>query len=78
MRFEGKSAAEALLGGGHYDGMLSNFGVTPPNFTYSNIVGGIGIVGAMSVTTSDWQTLSEYELTAEEIMALIMGAMNQP
>lgn len=58
--------------------MLSNFGVTPPNFTYSNIVGGIGIVGAMSVTTSDWQTLSEYELPAEEIMALIMGAMNQP
>lgn len=58
--------------------MLSNFGVTPPNFTYSNIVGGIGIVGAMSVTKSDWQTLSEYELPAEEIMALIMGAMNQP
>ena len=28
--------------------MLSNFGVTPPNFTYSNVLGGIGIVGALS------------------------------
>ena len=51
--------------------MLSNFGVTPPNFTYSNIVGGIGIVGAMSVTTSDWQTLSEFEMSAQDIMEIL-------
>ena len=58
--------------------MLSNFGVTPPNFTYSNIIGGLGIVGALSVNTTDWQLLSEYELSTEEIMALILGAMQQP
>ena len=51
--------------------MLSNFGVTPPNFTYSNIIGGIGIVGAMSVTTSDWQTLSEFEMSAQDIMEIL-------
>lgn len=32
--------------------MLSNFGVTPPNFTYSNILGGIGIVGGLSRTST--------------------------
>ena len=34
--------------------MLSNFGVTPPNFTYSNIIGGLGIVAGLSVVSSDW------------------------
>jgi hypothetical protein len=34
--------------------MLSNFGVTPPNFTYSNISGGLGIVAGLSVVSSDW------------------------
>jgi hypothetical protein len=33
--------------------MLSNFGVTPPNFTYSNIYGGLGVVGGLSYATSD-------------------------
>lgn len=28
--------------------LLSNFGVTPPNFTYSNILGGLGVVGGVS------------------------------
>ena len=28
--------------------ILANFGVTPPNFTYSNVSGGIGIVGGVS------------------------------
>lgn len=28
--------------------ILSNFGVTPPNFTYSNVSGGLGIVGGIS------------------------------
>lgn len=34
--------------------MLSNFGVTPPNFTYSNIVGGLGIVAGAAVAKTDW------------------------
>ncbi len=32
--------------------ILSNFGVTPPNFTYSNIEGGLGVVGGVSRTSS--------------------------
>lgn len=34
--------------------MLSNFGVTPPNFTYSNIYGGLGLVGGIAGVTTDW------------------------
>ncbi|MBO4475529.1 MAG: DUF4249 family protein [Bacteroidales bacterium] len=34
--------------------MLSNFGVTPPNFTYSNIDGGLGILAGISVTSTAW------------------------
>ena len=33
--------------------ILSNFGVTPPNFTYSNISGGIGIIGGISRFTPE-------------------------
>lgn len=32
--------------------MLSNFGVTPPNFTYTNVKGGLGVVGALSGAVS--------------------------
>jgi len=41
--------------------MLSNFGVTPPNFTYSNIVGGLGVVAGLSCTDSGWIELPEPE-----------------
>lgn len=34
--------------------ILSNFGVTPPNFTYSNVRGGLGIVGGISGASTDW------------------------
>ena len=34
--------------------MLSNFGVTPPNFTYTNVDGGLGIVAGLSGTSSFW------------------------
>ena len=34
--------------------MLSNFGVTPPNFTYSNIKGGLGVVGGIAGVSTDW------------------------
>ena len=34
--------------------MLSNFGVSPPNFTYSNISGGLGLVGGIAGVTTDW------------------------
>ena len=43
---------------GNFD-MLSNFGVSPPNFTYSNIRGGIGITGAMSSSFTPWYTVEE-------------------
>lgn len=33
--------------------MLSNFGVTPPNFTYSNVYGGLGVVGGLSCTVTE-------------------------
>ena len=45
---------------GNFD-MLSNFGVSPPNFTYSNIRGGIGITGAMSSSITPWYTVEETE-----------------
>ena len=32
--------------------ILSNFGVTPPNFTYSNVDGGLGVVGGVSRAAS--------------------------
>lgn len=34
--------------------MLSNFGVSPPNFTYSNVLGGLGVVAGCSVWASPW------------------------
>lgn len=49
---------------GNFD-MLSNFGVSPPNFTYSNIVGGIGITGAMTSTITPWYTVEETEIGEE-------------
>lgn len=33
--------------------ILANFGVTPPNFTYSNIMGGLGLVGGISRCSSE-------------------------
>ncbi|MBR5906511.1 MAG: DUF4249 family protein [Bacteroidales bacterium] len=33
--------------------ILSNFGVTPPNFTYSNVRNGLGVVGGISVCASE-------------------------
>ena len=32
---------------------LSNMGLTPANFTYSNIRGGIGLIGAISTTRTE-------------------------
>ena len=34
--------------------MLSNFGITPPNFTYTNVVGGLGVVAGISGSGTDW------------------------
>lgn len=34
--------------------MLSNFGVSPPNFTYTNVSNGIGIVGGISSFRTIW------------------------
>lgn len=34
--------------------MLSNFGVTPPNFTYSNVRNGLGIMGGISGVRTEW------------------------
>ncbi|MBO4671800.1 MAG: DUF4249 family protein [Bacteroidales bacterium] len=39
--------------------MLSNFGVSPPNFTYSNIVGGIGITGGLTSAVTPWYVVEE-------------------
>ena len=39
--------------------MLSNFGVTPPNFTYSNVLGGLGIVGGISGVRTQWLELPD-------------------
>ena len=39
--------------------MLSNFGVTPPNFTYSNVSGGIGVVAGLSVASTGWEEVPE-------------------
>ncbi len=33
---------------------LSNLGLTPPNFTYTNIDGGLGYIGAVSLAQTDW------------------------
>ncbi|MBQ0077305.1 MAG: DUF4249 family protein [Bacteroidales bacterium] len=33
---------------------LSNLGLTPPNFTYTNIDGGLGYIGAISLAETDW------------------------
>ena len=43
---------------GNYN-MLSNFGITPPNFTYTNVSGGLGIVAGISGTGTDWLTPPE-------------------
>ena len=34
--------------------MLSNFGLSPPNFTYTNVSGGVGIVGGISSYKTVW------------------------
>ena len=34
--------------------MLSNFGVTPPNFTYTNVSGGLGVVAGVCSASTDW------------------------
>ena len=39
--------------------MLSNLGLSPPNFTYTNVHDGIGIVGGINVTRSEWYNLTE-------------------
>ena len=41
--------------------MLSNFGVTPPNFTYSNVSGGLGVVAGVSSAATDWLPAPEPE-----------------
>ena len=33
--------------------ILANFGVTPPNFTYSNVRNGLGVVGGISRCSSE-------------------------
>ena len=43
---------------GNFD-MLSNFGLSPPNFTYTNVHDGIGIVGGLNLTRSEWYNLTE-------------------
>ena len=50
--------------------ILSNFGVTPPNFTYTNIHDGIGIVGGISEACSDWFTLPDsiIEISPEDLL----------
>ena len=39
--------------------MLSNLGLSPPNFTYTNVHDGIGIVGGLNLTRSEWYNLTE-------------------
>ncbi len=41
--------------------MLSNFGVTPPNFTYTNVQGGLGVVAGLSGVVTSWQKAPERE-----------------
>lgn len=50
--------------------ILSNFGVTPPNFTYTNVHDGIGIVGGISEACSDWFTLPDsiIEISPEDLL----------
>ena len=40
--------------------MLSNFGVSPPNFTYTNVLGGIGIVAGISGDSTGWLTTPKW------------------
>ena len=40
--------------------MLSNFGVSPPNFTYTNVLGGIGIVAGISGDATQWLTTPKW------------------
>ena len=39
--------------------MLSNFGVTPPNFTYTNVYDGLGIVGGLCGVVTPWYPIPE-------------------
>ena len=41
--------------------MLSNFGITPPNFTYTNVSGGLGIVAGIAGSGTDWIAPPEKE-----------------
>ena len=34
--------------------MLANFGVSPPNFTYTNVSGGLGVVAGIAAASTDW------------------------
>ena len=38
--------------------MLSNFGLSPPNFTYTNVHDGLGVVGGLSRCVTSWYTVS--------------------
>ncbi len=42
---------------------LSNMGLTPANFTYSNIRGGIGLIGAISTTCTEPFIIETADLT---------------
>lgn len=37
-----------------YFNALSNFGLTPPNFTYTNVRGGMGVTGGIACYETDW------------------------
>ena len=41
--------------------MLSNFGVTPPNFTYTNVSGGLGVVAGLSAVVTPWLKVPQRE-----------------
>ena len=43
---------------------LSNMGLTPANFTYSNIRGGIGLIGAISTTRTEPFIIEKTDLSA--------------
>lgn len=40
--------------------MLSNFGVSPPNFTYTNVLGGLGVVAGLSGSATGWMKTPEW------------------
>ena len=42
--------------------MLSNFGLSPPNFTYTNVSGGVGIVGGISSVKTIWYDVPRHPL----------------